>query len=175
MALAVAVLPLLRRARRLAGPHSPAPVSRRVVAVVELLLIAAALAVPAALLADAVPWWRGRARRLVVRLGDRAADRRRHRRGPVHPRARPHARAARRGRRAGHPGGRAWTCSPVPGSSSTGWSATPPWRAAGTPGWAPWGWACSSPGRCCAAGGWPSGYAAAGGRPSWWRWAARPW
>lgn len=59
MALAVAVLPLLRRARRLAGPHSPAPVSRRVVAVVELLLIAAALAVPAALLADAVPWWRG--------------------------------------------------------------------------------------------------------------------
>ncbi|SCG77310.1 hypothetical protein [Micromonospora humi] len=59
MALAVAVLPLLRRARRLAGPHSPAPVSRRVVAVVELLLIAAALAVPAALLADAAPWWRG--------------------------------------------------------------------------------------------------------------------
>ncbi|MFI5837793.1 hypothetical protein ACIA5A_29360 [Micromonospora sp. NPDC051300] len=59
MALAVAVLPLLRRARRLAGPHSPAPVSRRIVAVVELLLIAAALAVPAALLADAVPWWRG--------------------------------------------------------------------------------------------------------------------
>ncbi|MFJ6200160.1 hypothetical protein [Micromonospora sp. NPDC092111] len=59
VALAVAVLPLLRRARRLAGPHSPPPVSRRVVAVVELLLIAAALAVPAALLADAVPWWRG--------------------------------------------------------------------------------------------------------------------
>ncbi|WFE39775.1 hypothetical protein [Micromonospora sp. WMMD998] len=58
-ALAVAVLPLLRRARRLAGPHGPAPVSRRVVAVVELLLVAAALAVPAALLADAVPWWRG--------------------------------------------------------------------------------------------------------------------
>ncbi|GAB3090073.1 hypothetical protein [Micromonospora schwarzwaldensis] len=59
MALAVAVLPLLRRARRLAGPHGPEPVSRRVVAVVELLLVAAALAVPAALLADAVPWWRG--------------------------------------------------------------------------------------------------------------------
>ncbi|MET8068004.1 hypothetical protein ABZS65_30720, partial [Micromonospora sp. NPDC005313] len=48
-----------RRARRLAGPHGPEPVSRRIVAVVELLLIAAALAVPAALLADAVPWWRG--------------------------------------------------------------------------------------------------------------------
>ncbi|MEV6370869.1 hypothetical protein AB0L86_28680 [Micromonospora musae] len=58
MLLAVAVLPLLRRARRLAGPHGPAPVPRRVVAVVELLLVAAALAVPAALLADAVPWWR---------------------------------------------------------------------------------------------------------------------
>ncbi|WP_244252179.1 hypothetical protein [Micromonospora antibiotica] len=57
--LAVAVLPLLRRARRLAGPHSPPPVSRRIVATVELLLIAVALAVPAALLADAVPWWRG--------------------------------------------------------------------------------------------------------------------
>ncbi|MEU6075950.1 hypothetical protein [Micromonospora sp. NPDC047074] len=57
--LAVAVLPLLRRARRHAGPYGPEPVSRRVVAVVELLLIAAALAVPAALLADAVPWWRG--------------------------------------------------------------------------------------------------------------------
>ncbi|MEU4371614.1 hypothetical protein [Micromonospora chersina] len=59
VALAVAVLPLLRRARRHAGPHGPEPVSRRVVAVVELLLIGAALAVPAALLADAVPWWRG--------------------------------------------------------------------------------------------------------------------
>ncbi|MFE9207029.1 hypothetical protein [Micromonospora sp. NPDC007230] len=59
VALAVAVLPLLRRARRHAGPHGPEPVSRRVVAVVELLLIAAALAVPAALLADAAPWWRG--------------------------------------------------------------------------------------------------------------------
>lgn len=59
VALAVAVLPLLRRARRHAGPYGPEPVSRRVVAVVELLLVAAALAVPAALLADAVPWWRG--------------------------------------------------------------------------------------------------------------------
>ncbi|GIG92333.1 hypothetical protein [Plantactinospora endophytica] len=57
--LAIAVLPLLRRARRDAGPHSPAPVPRRVVATVEVLLIAAALAIPAALVADAVPWWRG--------------------------------------------------------------------------------------------------------------------
>ncbi|TDB74456.1 MFS transporter [Micromonospora sp. KC723] len=59
VALFVAVLPLLRRARRHAGPHGPPPVSRRVVATVELLLVAVALAVPAALLADAVPWWRG--------------------------------------------------------------------------------------------------------------------
>ncbi|WP_243707704.1 hypothetical protein [Micromonospora sp. KC606] len=59
VALFVAVLPLLRRARRHAGPHGPPPVSRRVVATVELLLVAVALAVPVALLADAVPWWRG--------------------------------------------------------------------------------------------------------------------
>ncbi|WP_176093335.1 hypothetical protein [Verrucosispora sp. NA02020] len=58
VALALAVLPLLRRARRHAGPYGPKPVSRRVVAVVELLLVAAALAIPAALLAEAVPWWR---------------------------------------------------------------------------------------------------------------------
>ncbi|MCX4473098.1 hypothetical protein OOK41_22790 [Micromonospora sp. NBC_01655] len=57
--LALVVLPLLRRARRHAGPVGPAPVPRRVVAAVELLLVAAALAVPAALLADVVPWWRG--------------------------------------------------------------------------------------------------------------------
>ncbi|GIJ81125.1 hypothetical protein SAMN05443287_11917 [Micromonospora phaseoli] len=56
--LAVAVLPLLRRARRHAGPYGPKPVPRRVVATVELLLVAAALAVPAALLAEAAPWWR---------------------------------------------------------------------------------------------------------------------
>ncbi|MFI0796579.1 hypothetical protein ACH4OY_28420 [Micromonospora rubida] len=57
--LALAVLPLLRRARRHAGPVGPTPVPRRVVATVELLLVAVALAVPAALLADVVPWWRG--------------------------------------------------------------------------------------------------------------------
>ncbi len=58
VALAVAVLPLLLRARRHAGPYGPKPVSRRVVATVELLLVAAALAMPAALLAEVVPWWR---------------------------------------------------------------------------------------------------------------------
>ncbi|WP_247680085.1 hypothetical protein [Micromonospora sp. C97] len=57
--LALALLPLLRRARPHAGPAGPTPVSGRIVAVVELLLVAAALTVPAALLADAVPWWRG--------------------------------------------------------------------------------------------------------------------
>ncbi|WP_406068434.1 hypothetical protein [Micromonospora sp. NBC_01638] len=57
--LALAMLPLLRRARPHAGPSGPTPVSGRIVAVVELLLVAAALTVPAALLADAVPWWRG--------------------------------------------------------------------------------------------------------------------
>ncbi|MGC4750602.1 hypothetical protein ACLQ28_33815 [Micromonospora sp. DT201] len=57
--LALAILPLLRRARPHAGPAGPTPVSGRIVAVVELLLVAAALTIPAALLADAVPWWRG--------------------------------------------------------------------------------------------------------------------
>ncbi|WP_328849811.1 hypothetical protein [Micromonospora zamorensis] len=57
--LAIGILPLLRRARPHAGPSGPTPVSGRVVAVVELLLVAAALTVPAALLADAVPWWQG--------------------------------------------------------------------------------------------------------------------
>jgi hypothetical protein len=56
--LAIAVVPLLRRARRHAGPGGPTPVRRSVVATVELLLVAAALTIPAALVADAVPWWR---------------------------------------------------------------------------------------------------------------------
>ncbi|MFY1632405.1 hypothetical protein ACN27F_03805 [Solwaraspora sp. WMMB335] len=56
--LAVAVIPLLRRARRNAGRDGPDPVGRRVTAVVEVLLIAAALAIPATLLAHVVPWWR---------------------------------------------------------------------------------------------------------------------
>jgi hypothetical protein len=57
--LAIAVVPMLRRARRYAGPVGPTPVPRRVVAAMEVLLIAAALAIPAALVADLVPWWRG--------------------------------------------------------------------------------------------------------------------
>ncbi|HEY6596548.1 MAG TPA: hypothetical protein VI011_20940 [Asanoa sp.] len=58
LALAIAVVPLLRRARRHAGPTGPEPVRRSVVATVELLLVSAALAIPAALVVDAVPWWR---------------------------------------------------------------------------------------------------------------------
>jgi hypothetical protein len=56
--LAVAVVPLLRRARRPAGPVGPAPAPRWLVTAVEVLLIAAAMAIPAALVADVVPWWR---------------------------------------------------------------------------------------------------------------------
>ncbi|MDQ7908936.1 hypothetical protein RB614_30855 [Phytohabitans sp. ZYX-F-186] len=75
--LAVAVVPLLRRARmpvesasprfgfhgwvrrtsKAARPR-PLAVPRPVVNVIEVLLVAAALAIPAALVADAVPWWR---------------------------------------------------------------------------------------------------------------------
>ncbi|MGC5054535.1 hypothetical protein ACLQ2S_24140 [Micromonospora sp. DT48] len=58
VALAVAVLPLLRRARRHAGPYGPKPVPRAVVATVEVLLIAAALAIPVALVVEVAPWWR---------------------------------------------------------------------------------------------------------------------
>jgi hypothetical protein len=51
------LIPLLRRARRPPGPAAP-PVSQRLVRLTEAALIAAALAVPAALVADLVPWWR---------------------------------------------------------------------------------------------------------------------
>ncbi|GAB2594647.1 hypothetical protein Aab01nite_83170 [Paractinoplanes abujensis] len=51
-------IPVLVRARRHAGPRGPALPPKRVVAVLELALIAAALAIPAALIADATPWWR---------------------------------------------------------------------------------------------------------------------
>jgi hypothetical protein len=57
--LFILVIPLLVRARRHAGPRGPALPPRRLVAAVETALIAAALAIPAALLADAAPWWRG--------------------------------------------------------------------------------------------------------------------
>ena len=56
--LFVLVVPLMVRARRHAGPRGPASPSRILIAAVEVALIAAALAVPAALLADAAPWWR---------------------------------------------------------------------------------------------------------------------
>ncbi|BCB89177.1 hypothetical protein Psuf_064900 [Phytohabitans suffuscus] len=79
-ALAVAVVPLLRRARMPAAPvesssprfgfhglvrkasraarPQPLAVPRPVVNLIEVLLVASALAIPAALVADAVPWWR---------------------------------------------------------------------------------------------------------------------
>jgi hypothetical protein len=56
--LFITVVPLMRRARLHAGPTGPAPPSRRLVTAVEVLLVAAALIIPAALVADAVPWWR---------------------------------------------------------------------------------------------------------------------
>ncbi len=51
-------VPFMVRARRHAGPRGPALPSARLVALLELALIAAALALPAALIADATPWWR---------------------------------------------------------------------------------------------------------------------
>lgn len=51
-------LPVMVRARRHAGPRGPALPSARLVSALELALIAGALAIPAALLADATPWWR---------------------------------------------------------------------------------------------------------------------
>jgi len=57
LVLSVAVVPLLRRARRHVGEDRA--VGRRVTRTVETLLVSAALAIPAALLADLVPWWRG--------------------------------------------------------------------------------------------------------------------
>jgi hypothetical protein len=56
--LFVAVVPLLRRARRPAGPVALVPNPRWFERGVEVLLVAASLAVPAALLAGIVPWWR---------------------------------------------------------------------------------------------------------------------
>ncbi|MDY7089390.1 MAG: hypothetical protein SYR96_30325 [Actinomycetota bacterium] len=51
-------VPVMVRARRHAGPRGPALPSPRIVAALELALIAASLAIPAALVADATPWWR---------------------------------------------------------------------------------------------------------------------
>jgi hypothetical protein len=52
-----ATVPVLIRARRHAGPTGPPLPPRRLVTVVEAALIASGLAIPAALVADVVPWW----------------------------------------------------------------------------------------------------------------------
>ena len=132
--LFVAVVPLLRRARRHAGARRPGR-HAGCGGAVELLLVAAALAIPAALVADAVPWWRSGAPGLVFAAvtvlvlalataggAARAAS------------FRPHARAARRGGRRRRRWWSASTCSPARGCSSTASPATRPWRAPGTPG-----------------------------------------
>jgi hypothetical protein len=56
--LFAAAVPLLRRARGQPGPGGLRPAPRRLIAVAEVLLVGGALAIPAALAADAVPWWR---------------------------------------------------------------------------------------------------------------------
>jgi hypothetical protein len=56
--LFLAAVPLLRRARRPAGPVPPPANPRWFERGVEVLLVAASLAIPAALLAGVVPWWR---------------------------------------------------------------------------------------------------------------------
>jgi hypothetical protein len=64
---AVPLLRRARRARRLAGRRlRPAPVA--LVQAAEILLVAASLAVPGALVADAVPWWRSGAPGLVFAI-----------------------------------------------------------------------------------------------------------
>ncbi|WP_442875177.1 hypothetical protein [Actinoplanes sp. NBC_00393] len=55
--LFAAVVPVLIRARRHAGPAGPPLPPARLVAAAEAALIAAGLAIPAALVADLVPWW----------------------------------------------------------------------------------------------------------------------
>jgi hypothetical protein len=57
--LFVLIVPVMARARRHTGPTGPALPPRHLTATFEVALIAAALAIPAALLADASPWWRG--------------------------------------------------------------------------------------------------------------------
>lgn len=56
--LAVAVVVLLRRRGSQSGPAETKPAFDRFLVLVEVLLIAAALAIPVALLVDALPWWR---------------------------------------------------------------------------------------------------------------------
>ncbi|GGM07167.1 hypothetical protein ACFFX1_27535 [Dactylosporangium sucinum] len=54
----LAAVPLLRRARRPGGPQSYTPTPKWLQRCAEVLLLAASLAVPAALVADLLPWWR---------------------------------------------------------------------------------------------------------------------
>lgn len=56
--LYAAVIPLLLRSYRHAGPTGPAPPRPVLVRAIEIAYIAVALVLPAAILADAVPWWR---------------------------------------------------------------------------------------------------------------------
>jgi hypothetical protein len=68
IALYLLVIPLLRRSylhARPTGPRSPPP---RLVAALEVALVAAALLLPAAFLTDIVPWWRSAARGAVFAL-----------------------------------------------------------------------------------------------------------
>jgi hypothetical protein len=58
LAIFLLVVPLMIRARRHAGPTGPAAAPRRLVQAAEVLLVAVALAIPAALVADVAPWWR---------------------------------------------------------------------------------------------------------------------
>ncbi|HET6214188.1 MAG TPA: hypothetical protein VFE14_15090 [Micromonosporaceae bacterium] len=55
--LFAAAVPLLRRARRHGKPLTR-PLPPVLITVAEVVLVAAAVAIPAALLADALPWWR---------------------------------------------------------------------------------------------------------------------
>jgi hypothetical protein len=69
LALLVAAAPILWRARRGAGAFAVRPAPPRVRRLIEVALIAAGLAVPAALAADIVPWWRTGAPGLVFAAG----------------------------------------------------------------------------------------------------------
>ncbi|MEU7824690.1 hypothetical protein [Catellatospora sp. NPDC049133] len=66
--LFTAVVPLLRRSYRHAGPTGPTPPPQRLVSVLEVLLTGASLALPAALIAGVVPWWRFGRRGLIFGL-----------------------------------------------------------------------------------------------------------
>ncbi|MFC7532236.1 hypothetical protein [Actinoplanes sp. GCM10030250] len=55
--LFAAVVPILIRARRHAGPAGPSLPQARLVGAAESALIATGLAIPAALVADLAPWW----------------------------------------------------------------------------------------------------------------------